>query len=94
MSSPYWIRLRGTGDDDEKDKGRRFGGHDKEKGVETLTASWDGAVVVSMRMQDGVTWCTVSIIPWGQKGGIKKGMTCVIYDGPIDGRVAQQTLID
>lgn len=83
-ANPYWIRLRGTGGPGEWDKGRRFGGHNKSKGVETLTASWDGAVVVRVQMKNGVTWATVSLIPWGAQGNMR-GVDRILYDGPIDG---------
>ena len=52
----------------------------KNTGLHTVAASWEGAVSVWMHENDGKDYVTVSLIPWHGRG-----TTRVLYSGPVDG---------
>lgn len=58
----------------------RLGG--KLSGLETIAASWQGAIKVSLWYDDKkqVDMATVSMIPWNGQGTSK-----IIYQGPVSG---------
>src|SRR5690606_1638344 len=53
----------------------------KESGLVTTAASWEGAVKVQLYEQDGVDYAHVTIGPWC--GGGRRD-TKVLYSGPIN----------
>lgn len=54
-------------------------GH-KSSGLQTVAASWNGAVRVSLEHRDGKDYATVELRPWHGRGTSR-----VLYDGPVDG---------
>lgn len=49
-------------------------------GLQTVAASWQGAVKTSLYERDGVDMARVELMPWrGQ------GCSRTIYDGPVSG---------
>lgn len=54
-------------------------GH-KKTGLTTIAASWQGAVRVELREVEGKDFAHVSLEPWQGRG-----ISQVIYDGPVEG---------
>jgi hypothetical protein len=52
----------------------------KTSGLETVAASWEGAVSVRLYEKDGRDYCSVSLIPWHGNGTSK-----ILYTGPVSG---------
>lgn len=52
----------------------------KSSGMETVAASYSGAVAVSLYERNGVTYARIRLTPW--RGG---GSLVELYDGPVDG---------
>jgi len=52
----------------------------KASGLETVAASWQGAVRVFLSEVDGQDWATVALVPWRGQGTSR-----VIYAGPVSG---------
>lgn len=53
----------------------------KTSGLETVTASWQGAVRTHLYVKDNIDYVRVSLIPW--RGA---GINQVLYEGPVSGR--------
>jgi hypothetical protein len=54
-------------------------GH-KNTGLNTVAASWQGAVEVDLYERDGIDWARVSLRPWHGRG-----KSVELYDGPVSG---------
>jgi len=52
----------------------------RNSGMETVAASWQGAVKVFLSEVDGQDWATVALTPWHGRGTSR-----VIYSGPVSG---------
>jgi hypothetical protein len=48
--------------------------------MSSVAASWDGAVEVLMTERDGVTWVTITALPWQGRG-----FHAPLYSGPLAG---------
>lgn len=71
----FYGTLNGSG----KTAGTRCG--TKNSGMETIAASWQGAVQTRLYVDDdGVDCALVSLVPWRGEG-VKK----VLYNGPVGG---------
>lgn len=68
----YYGKVQGT-----KGTGSRLG--TKTSGMETIAASWEGAVKVTLYHKEGHDYACVKLIPWeGQ------GVTKLLYEGRVD----------
>jgi hypothetical protein len=87
--SPYWLRVRGVATRRKRedwDKGHEFRVENFAKGSEVLLASFRGAVVLRVRGEnDESVRLKVSLIPWKDELGNRRGVTRVLYDGSISG---------
>lgn len=59
-------------------KGSRIG--HKTSGLETVAASWQGAVKTVLYHKNGTDYARVSLIPWQGNGTDR-----LLYDGPVAG---------
>jgi hypothetical protein len=53
-------------------------------GIETYAASWQGAVRVFLREEDGIDMAEVYLVPWHGRGTSK-----LLYSGPVSGKEKQ-----
>jgi hypothetical protein len=60
----------------QRGEATRLGG--KKSGIETIAASWQGAVKVELYDRDGKDFARVSLMPWHGHG-----TNAIIYDGPV-----------
>lgn len=52
----------------------------KARGLETVAASWEGAVKTELYHKDGRDYAKVQLVPWHGKGCVH-----LIYDGLVGG---------
>lgn len=87
MRDPFFIRVRGAGIGKERgdwDEGVRLTGPDLNKGVEVLIATEEGAVVCRVFGDaDNTHTLRVSLIPWKNYLGQRKGGEAKLFDGQI-----------
>lgn len=79
MRKPYWIRIRHTTTKPEV----IHAGDDVKKGIETLMATEQGAVVVRVKREQGIEMLKVDLIPWTDFRGQRVGVEQEIFRGSI-----------
>ena len=94
LRDPYVIKVRGAKPGTKlPDSDTTLYGEAADKGVETLTASEHGAVVVRLWRQSGKTMAKVTMMPWRDFAGVMRGQRQTLYAGPIDGNWPDPQLI-